>query len=442
MADSKISALPSASTPLAGTEVLPIVQAGATDQVTVANLTAGRAVSVLSLTSTNDSTVNGVTVGKGAGSVSSNTALGVNALSIVTTGGTNTAIGLNTLPKVTISSGSTAIGSSALANNTTNVATLGSITGGTGYNGGAAGGPLVVQSSLSSGSTALTYPTLNITVNASGAITVATIAVNGTGFKDITTVLTVTSAAMVAAGFAAGGSGFSIPVATLSSGGSNNTAIGSGALNGNVTGGQNTAIGQTASGAITTGSNNVIVGQSAFATATTATQNTIVGQAAGNSYNASNSAYFGYRAAVYATTGNNNCGAGSQVFPALLGGGNNTAYGSTAGGVLTTGSNNTYLGFNTQASGVAVTNEMSIGYGTVGSGSNTTTIGNSSTTATIVYGTLNTSGYTVATLPTAGTVGRRTYVTDALAPTFLGVLTGGGAVKTPVFDNGTAWVAG
>lgn len=44
MADKKISALASASTPLAGTEVLPIVQSGATVQVSVANLTAGRAV--------------------------------------------------------------------------------------------------------------------------------------------------------------------------------------------------------------------------------------------------------------------------------------------------------------------------------------------------------------------------------------------------------------
>jgi len=50
--------------------------------------------------------------------------------------------------------------------------------------------------------------------------------------------------------------------------------------------------------------------------------------------------------------------------------------------------------------------------------------------------------YTVATLPAAGTAGRRAYVTDATAPTWLGALTGGGAVVTPVFDNGTAWVAG
>ena len=44
MADTKISALPAATTPLAGTEVLPIVQGGITEQVSVANLTAGRAV--------------------------------------------------------------------------------------------------------------------------------------------------------------------------------------------------------------------------------------------------------------------------------------------------------------------------------------------------------------------------------------------------------------
>ena len=48
MANSKISALTSASTPLTGTETLPVVQSSATTQVTVANLTAGRAVSGLS----------------------------------------------------------------------------------------------------------------------------------------------------------------------------------------------------------------------------------------------------------------------------------------------------------------------------------------------------------------------------------------------------------
>ena len=46
MADKKISALTGATTPLAGTEVLPIVQGSATVKVSVANLTAGRAVAM------------------------------------------------------------------------------------------------------------------------------------------------------------------------------------------------------------------------------------------------------------------------------------------------------------------------------------------------------------------------------------------------------------
>ena len=52
MADVKISGLPASTTPLAGTEVLPIVQGGQTRQVSVANLTAGRAVSATDLTFT------------------------------------------------------------------------------------------------------------------------------------------------------------------------------------------------------------------------------------------------------------------------------------------------------------------------------------------------------------------------------------------------------
>jgi len=54
MADLKISALTASTVPLAGTEVLPIVQSSTTKQVSVANLTAGRAVSMLSGTVTDN----------------------------------------------------------------------------------------------------------------------------------------------------------------------------------------------------------------------------------------------------------------------------------------------------------------------------------------------------------------------------------------------------
>jgi len=59
MADKKISALTGASTPLAGTEVLPIVQSGSTVKVAVSDLTAGRSVATGSLNATGTITQTG-----------------------------------------------------------------------------------------------------------------------------------------------------------------------------------------------------------------------------------------------------------------------------------------------------------------------------------------------------------------------------------------------
>lgn len=64
MADTKISALPASTTPLAGTEVLPIVQSGVTRQVSVADLTAGRSMSAAELTLSTGNLIIG-TAGKG-----------------------------------------------------------------------------------------------------------------------------------------------------------------------------------------------------------------------------------------------------------------------------------------------------------------------------------------------------------------------------------------
>lgn len=63
MADKKISALASASAPLVGTEVLPIVQSGATVKVTIDNVTAGRDVSVKKLTTTDNVVISTVDTG-------------------------------------------------------------------------------------------------------------------------------------------------------------------------------------------------------------------------------------------------------------------------------------------------------------------------------------------------------------------------------------------
>ena len=71
MADAKISALTGATTPLAGTEVVPLVQAGVTKNVSISNLTTGRDVSVA-----------GVTVSAGTGFEGSMTQNTTNGLSI------------------------------------------------------------------------------------------------------------------------------------------------------------------------------------------------------------------------------------------------------------------------------------------------------------------------------------------------------------------------
>jgi hypothetical protein len=68
------------------------------------------------LTNTGDGIFNGVTVGKGVGSVSTNTALGVGVLSTSSAGSTNTGVGYNALSAASITgTNNTAVGSRSLA---------------------------------------------------------------------------------------------------------------------------------------------------------------------------------------------------------------------------------------------------------------------------------------------------------------------------------------
>lgn len=126
MADKKISALPAASTPLAGSEVLPIVQGGTTDQVSVANLTAGRAVSALSLATPDTDaatsiTASGLTIGRGAAFAGGQTELftvGTRRLGFGTTGAASVylysasteAVAIDTSQNVKATSGNFVVG--------------------------------------------------------------------------------------------------------------------------------------------------------------------------------------------------------------------------------------------------------------------------------------------------------------------------------------------
>lgn len=96
MADLKISQLPAATTPLAGSEVLPIVQSGTTKQVSIDNLTAGKAVSAstVSATTVTATTVNGTTFDTNVAAAK----LTMSGTSVVA-GGTDTNISLTLTPK-------------------------------------------------------------------------------------------------------------------------------------------------------------------------------------------------------------------------------------------------------------------------------------------------------------------------------------------------------
>ena len=208
----------------------------------------------------------------------SNTAFGVSTLGQNTSGGNNSAFGVNAslynynannnlgignsaLYNNTTASNLVAVGVSALFSNTTNVATLGAITGGSSYTNGTYTG---VVMTLSSGSTAITYPTATIVV-AGGVVTTVTLTSNGVGFKDTTTVLTAPAASIGGTG-----SGFSVPVATLQSG-TGNVAVGYQAGFTASVATNNTYNGYQAGYGITTGSNSVFMGYGSGNTTTITT---------------------------------------------------------------------------------------------------------------------------------------------------------------------------
>lgn len=76
------------------------------------------------------------------------------------------------------------------------------------------------------------------------------------------------------------------------------------------------------------------------------------------------------------------------------------------------------------------------------SGTATTALTIDTSQNSVFAGTIRMAAYTVATLPAAGTAGRRAYVTNALTPVALSAVVGGGAVTVPVFDNGSTWIVG
>jgi hypothetical protein len=132
----------------------------------------------------------------------------------------------------------------------------------------------------------------------------------------------------------------------------------------------NTFFGEN-SGRNATGDNDTFFGRFAGNATTTGTQNTFVGASAGrDNTNQGSNSYFG------AFAGLNNNGAGNT----FLGRDSGRRFGGGAGSNLTSISNSVFIGFDARASANNQTNQIVVGASAIGLGSNTTVIGNSSTT--------------------------------------------------------------
>ena len=141
--------------------------------------------------------------------------------------------------------------------------------------------------------------------------------------------------------------------------GSDNTAIGSGALAACTSCYQNVADGFNALNKLTTGWGNTGVGDAALSLATTSSSNTAVGWAALDVSTANNNTAVGYAAMEANTTGGNNTAVGSGALGAETGG-NNTAIGTGTMANSFTESYSTALG----SSAMSYSNS-SAGYNTV-----------------------------------------------------------------------------
>jgi trimeric autotransporter adhesin len=165
--------------------------------------------------------------------------------------------------------------------------------------------------------------------------------------------------------------------------GTNNVALGSGALDdGSLTGGCNTAIGHNALTANTTGNLNVAVGYASLGVNTTACNNTSVGAFSldSNTTGDANTG-LGYGTLSANTTASNNTAVGTSSLIDTTTGCQNTAVGSLSLLLNTTGSFNTAVGYN---AGQCVT----VGEGNVliGEGAGFTTVSLTSGSGNVVIG--------------------------------------------------------
>jgi hypothetical protein len=257
--------------------------------------------------------VQGLTIGKGAGAIASNTAIGNLALNSNTTGSGITAIGSSALQNNTTGQNNIGIGANSLFANTTGGNNIG------------IGADSLIANTTASQNTAVGSFSLkaNTTGNSNTALGYNSLTANTTGAQNTaignqTLSTSVSASNNVAIGYQS---------LYLNTTGASQTAVGSGSLQNNTTGANNTAIGSGTLTLNTTGINNTAIGQSSLAANLTGSYNVALG---------------------VGTLGNNlgsyNVGIGHSSLNAVTTGTNNSAIGYASGSAITTGSNNTIIG--------------------------------------------------------------------------------------------------
>ena len=380
-----------------------------------------------------DAPTSNVTIGPSAGAnlvagSDGNICIGSGAGDVLGASGRNVAIGTDAL-------GAFSAGAAAITNTTPGTGgTPGTYTG-------------VVLEKDSGDGVMSVYPTVTITVNASGIVSAISITSPGSGATVSSGIVFRSTTAGVPTnwrGTLASVTGDNIAIGhnagLLQTTASGNTLVGANAGDAITTATGIIAIGRNACGAVTTGGNNTGIGDEALLSVTVGSQNTAVGfnalranvstantalgsAALQNSTNGIANTAVGRDALIQNSTGSRNTGIGDQAIRAITGASNsNTALGTEAGwrfGAAGTSSNvlcndSTFIGYQARPNNTGETNQIAIGHQTVGDGSNTTVLGNSSTTSTRMAGTatsvLRVSGDTVRidnarTPATAGAAG-------------------------------------
>lgn len=170
-----------------------------------------------------------------------------------------------------------------------------------------------------------------------------------------------------------------------------NVSFGSTSLSNNTTGAGNSVFGYSSLVSNSTGSFNTALGASSLATSN-GSQNTAVGYSSLALSTASGNTAVGYSSLANNVSGTANAIMGDSSFFGLTSGSNNVGIGASIGKIAdgttnaTAIDNSVVIGNLAKVLANSQTNQIVIGYNATGNGSNTTTIGNSSTTDTYLKG--------------------------------------------------------